>query len=243
MGWSLLFCPSRKRSGSLQPGGGWRDRRGEVLFIDARKRGHLVDRTRREFSNEEIVEIGRTYHAWRGEADAGEYEDVPGFCEAAALEDISEHNHVLTPGAMLAPRQPKRTMCRLRSGSRRSRKRLSSSLRRPRSLVLSFRPSWKRSVSMDENRTSTLEDMCELIVDCPHFTPAWTDTGYLVIRNQNFRGGRFNTSQPSFTNREDFERRIKRAKPQAGDIIFTREAPMGEVCMVPDGLECCVGQR
>jgi type I restriction enzyme M protein len=74
------------------------DRRGEVLFIDARKHGHLVDRTRKEFSNEEIVEIGRTYHAWRGESAAGAYEDVPGFCKAATLEEIREHDHVLTPG-------------------------------------------------------------------------------------------------------------------------------------------------
>jgi type I restriction enzyme M protein len=80
------------------PGDERRDRRGEVLFIDARKHGHLVDRTRKEFSNEEIVEIGRIYHAWRGEPAAGAYEDVPGFCKAATLEEIREHDHVLTPG-------------------------------------------------------------------------------------------------------------------------------------------------
>lgn len=91
--------------------------------------------------------------------------------------------------------------------------------------------------------TATLEEMCELIIDCPHFTPEWTDSGFIVIRNQNIRDGRLDLSETSFTNKQDFERRIKRAKPRAGDIIFTREAPMGEVCMVPEGLECCVGQR
>ncbi|MBB4183920.1 type I restriction enzyme S subunit [Sinorhizobium terangae] len=91
--------------------------------------------------------------------------------------------------------------------------------------------------------TGTLRELCELIVDCPHFTPEWTDSGYIVIRNQNIRDGKLDLSQPSYTHREDFERRIRRAKPRAGDIIFTREAPMGEVCMVPEGLECCVGQR
>lgn len=80
------------------PGGGWRDRRGEVLFIDARKLGALVDRTRRELSNEDIARIANTYHAWRGEQDAGTYADVPGFCKAATLEEIRAHNHVLTPG-------------------------------------------------------------------------------------------------------------------------------------------------
>lgn len=77
---------------------GFRDRRGEVLFIDARKLGHLVDRTRREFSDEDIARIASTYHAWRGEKEAGAYEDVPGFCKAATLEEIMGHGYVLTPG-------------------------------------------------------------------------------------------------------------------------------------------------
>jgi type I restriction enzyme M protein len=80
------------------PGGGWRDRRGEVLFIDARKLGALVDRTRRELSDEDIARIAGTYHAWRGETDAGAYADVAGFCKAATLEEIRAHSHVLTPG-------------------------------------------------------------------------------------------------------------------------------------------------
>ncbi len=80
------------------PGNGWRDRRGEVLFIDARKLGHMVDRTRKEFSDEDIARISGTYHAWRGEPDADAYEDEPGFCKAATLEEVLGHNHVLTPG-------------------------------------------------------------------------------------------------------------------------------------------------
>lgn len=71
----------------------FRDRRGHVLFIDARKLGQLIDRTQRE-----LTEIARTYHAWRGEKDAGEYADVPGFCKSATLDDIRKHGHVLTPG-------------------------------------------------------------------------------------------------------------------------------------------------
>ncbi len=88
-----------------------------------------------------------------------------------------------------------------------------------------------------------LRELCSLIVDCPHSTPVWTDTGYIVIRNQNIKNGRLDLSAPSFTDAEHFIQRTRRAKPTAGDIIFTREAPMGEVCMIPSGLECCVGQR
>ena len=80
------------------PGGGWRDRRGEVLFIDARKLGHMVDRTRREFSDMDIGKIAGTYQAWRGKPDADGYEDESGFCMATTLEEIRNHNHVLTPG-------------------------------------------------------------------------------------------------------------------------------------------------
>jgi len=75
-----------------------RDRRGETLFIDARKMGVLVDRTHRELTDEELARIAATYHAWRGEAEADTYEDVPGFCKSATLAEIQSHGYVLTPG-------------------------------------------------------------------------------------------------------------------------------------------------
>lgn len=80
------------------PGKGLRDRRGQVLFIDARNMGVLVDRTRRELTDAEVQKIADTYHAWRGEKDAGEYADVAGFCKSASMEEIGKHGHMLTPG-------------------------------------------------------------------------------------------------------------------------------------------------
>lgn len=77
------------------PGGKLRDRRGEVLFIDARKLGSLVDRTRKEFTDEHIAQIAATYHAWRAGNDYG---DVAGFCKSATLEEIRSSQHVLSPG-------------------------------------------------------------------------------------------------------------------------------------------------
>jgi type I restriction enzyme M protein len=73
-------------------------RSGQTLFIDARKLGHMTDRTHRDLSAEDISRIAGVYHAWRGNDDAGEYADVPGFCRSAALEEIRRHGHVLTPG-------------------------------------------------------------------------------------------------------------------------------------------------
>jgi type I restriction enzyme M protein len=75
---------------------GHRDRPGEILFIDARKLGVMVDRTRREFRPEDIAKITDTYHRWRGK-DGG-YEDVPGFCKSASKVEVAKHGYVLTPG-------------------------------------------------------------------------------------------------------------------------------------------------
>ena len=73
-----------------------RHRRGEVLFIDGRKLGRMVDRTHRELPDDDIARIAGAYHAWRDGAEA--YEDVPGFCNSAPLGEVRRHGHVLTPG-------------------------------------------------------------------------------------------------------------------------------------------------
>jgi type I restriction enzyme M protein len=88
----LWFLARDKKNGRF------RDRRGQVLFIDARNMGRMVDRVHRELTDEEIRKIATTYHAWRGEKTAGKYADVPGFARSASLEEIRQHGHVLTPG-------------------------------------------------------------------------------------------------------------------------------------------------
>src|ERR1700686_411475 len=88
----LWFLTRSKNAGRL------RDRRGQTLFIEARNLGRLTDRTHRDLPDEEIERIAGTYHAWRGEPDAGKYKDILGFCKSATLEEIRQHGHVLTPG-------------------------------------------------------------------------------------------------------------------------------------------------
>jgi len=78
------------------------DRSGQVLFIDARELGYLVDRAERALTNEEIVRIGDTYHAWCGSVSVSakcvNYEDVPGFCKSVSLDEIRSGGYALTPG-------------------------------------------------------------------------------------------------------------------------------------------------
>ncbi len=73
-------------------------RKSQVLFIDARKLGTMISRVQAELSDAVIERIAATVAAWRGEAGAGEYQDIPGYCRSVPLAEIAEHGHVLTPG-------------------------------------------------------------------------------------------------------------------------------------------------
>ncbi|MEN8502097.1 class I SAM-dependent DNA methyltransferase [Paraburkholderia sp. SIMBA_050] len=99
--WFLARDKSNGRAGKAH----LRDRRKEVLFIDARKLGVLVDRTRRELTDADVQKIADTYHAWRGEKAAGAYADTPGFCKSATLDEIKAHGYVLTPGRYVGSEQ------------------------------------------------------------------------------------------------------------------------------------------
>ncbi|MBN1210794.1 MAG: N-6 DNA methylase [Myxococcaceae bacterium] len=87
----LWFLARNKKNNRL------RDRRGEILFIDARKLGRMINRTQRELSDEDIRKIADTYYAWRTNQAAGNYVDVPAFCKAVQLEEVAAQGFVLTP--------------------------------------------------------------------------------------------------------------------------------------------------
>lgn len=89
---SLWFLARDKRNS------GYRDRRGETLFIDARQMGSMVDRVHRELTDDDIAKVARSYHSWRGEPGCGEFVPQLGFVASASLNNVRAHGHVLTPG-------------------------------------------------------------------------------------------------------------------------------------------------
>ncbi|MFM9890728.1 MAG: type I restriction-modification system subunit M [Rickettsiales bacterium] len=98
-----LWFLAKDRSNGLVAKGTLRDRRGEILFIDARKLGYMETRVNRNLSDDDIFYITECYHAWRGEPSTHEafkdgYRDIAGFCKSAKLDEVKEHGHVLTPG-------------------------------------------------------------------------------------------------------------------------------------------------
>jgi type I restriction enzyme S subunit len=101
----------------------------------------------------------------------------------------------------------------------------------------------KSSFKFFDGKTEKLQNLCNSITDCDHSTPEWTETGKIIVRNFNIKNGRLLLDKLFFTNEETFIKRTSRSKPESGDLIITREAPMGEVCIIPEGLECCLGQR
>ncbi|MDQ3253641.1 MAG: SAM-dependent methyltransferase, partial [Acidobacteriota bacterium] len=98
----IWFLTRDKRAGS----NGGRDRRGETLFIDARKLGRMETRVIRVFDDVDVSRIADAYHAWRSDDETGEtYADAPGFCRAVRLDEIKGHDYVLTPGRYVGAEQ------------------------------------------------------------------------------------------------------------------------------------------
>ena len=90
-----LWILAKNRGGGATKSRTLRNRKGEILFLDARKLGSMISRTQREFAQEDIRKLADTYHAWR---EGKGYEDVPGFCKSATKTEIAAHGYVLTPG-------------------------------------------------------------------------------------------------------------------------------------------------
>jgi type I restriction enzyme S subunit len=90
---------------------------------------------------------------------------------------------------------------------------------------------------------ATLESVCLKIEDCQHKTPEFCNTGVLIARTSNIKNGTFDLSFASYVSEKQYESRVSRIQPKPGDVIFTREAPIGEAFVIPEGMRICLGQR
>lgn len=88
-----------------------------------------------------------------------------------------------------------------------------------------------------------LRELCSAIVDCPHTTPNWLSTGTVVLRNFNLVNGFIDMTEPYFVDEKTYVERTRRMVPKEGDIVFSREAPVGNCAIIPPNFKCCLGQR
>jgi len=88
-----------------------------------------------------------------------------------------------------------------------------------------------------------LKELCESVIDCPHSSPVWKESGIPVVRNYNLVNGHIDMSNLSYVDEETYKKRTQRAVPEYQDIVISREAPMGVVAIIPKHFKCCMGQR
>lgn len=101
----------------------------------------------------------------------------------------------------------------------------------------------KNALADEQWDEKPLSEVCELIVDCKNRTPPYVDSGHPVVRTTNVRDGKLIQDGILFTDADGYAKWTERALPQEGDLLFTREAPVGEVCLLPPGISACLGQR
>lgn len=91
---------------------------------------------------------------------------------------------------------------------------------------------------------ASVESICSDVVDCPHSTPKWESTGHVCLRTTEFRPGRLDLSEVRYVSQTTFSDRIKRLRPRTQDVVYSREGGiLGVACLIPDGLNPCLGQR
>lgn len=93
-------------------------------------------------------------------------------------------------------------------------------------------------------KTDIIQSVCSNIVDCPHSTPKWEPNGRICLRTTNFKRGYLDLSEKNYVSEEAFSKRNSRLTPTEGDVLYSREgAILGIACIIPKGLDLCLGQR
>ena len=235
-------------------------RQGEVLFIDARKLGSMISRMQCEFTDEVIAHIANTVALWRGDdivpnkaantdkndsTPGNKYADITGFCRSVTLSEIAQHGHVLTPGRYVGAEAVEDDDEGFADKMQKLTEQLGEQMAKGAELDGLIRAKlggWGMSF---EWPTVEIDQVCDLIVDCVNKTAPVVElpTQYRMIRTTNIRNGRIDLSSCRFVDQPTYAKWTRRATLQYGDVLLTREAPIGEVGFViePEGL--FLGQR
>jgi type I restriction enzyme S subunit len=98
--------------------------------------------------------------------------------------------------------------------------------------------------SVDRRTETTIADVCDVVVDCPHSTPKWTEGGVICLRTTNFQPGSLDLSEVRYVSEATYRERVRRTEPTAGDVLYSREGGiLGVACIMPRRLRACLGQR
>lgn len=101
----------------------------------------------------------------------------------------------------------------------------------------------QHGLTLDSWEEKTVTDLCSIIVDCPHSTPKWEKEGMICLRTTNIKAGYLDLSELKYVTESTFVERNKRCIPQYGDVVLTREGSIGDIAVIPEGLDICLGQR
>ncbi len=102
----------------------------------------------------------------------------------------------------------------------------------------------RHQFTSDEWPTMKLTDLCSAVVDCPHSTPKWSDKGRMCLRTTNFQAQGLDLNEVRYVSDDTYRERIARLEPVPGDIVYSREGGiLGIACLIPAGLQACLGQR
>ena len=232
----LWFLARNKKNGRF------RDRTGEVLFIDARKLGRMVDRTRKEFTDEDIAEIADTYHRWR---EGRDYANVPGFCKAASREEIAGYGYVLTPGRYVGAAVEEDDDVPFVERFAALREKLEEQFAEgDRLTATNPREAGGSSPAMTSWSTEPLEDCLDALIDYRGKSPPKSEEGIPVLSAKVVKTAGLLRPIEQTIALDYYPIWMTRGFPRPGDVVMTTEAPLGEVIQLNDETAAfALGQR
>lgn len=231
---------------------GFRDRRREILFIDARDLYKQVSKRLNSLTDEHIELIAKTYSNWR---KGKGYKDIPGFCKSVTVDEVRKNRYILTPSMYVGVAEEEFSYELSDESVNTLTTELEKQLKKSQDLQNKIRktinflkkPDWSQIVKYDEHgEFVTLAKVCSAIVDCSHAKkpPILGEGEYIFLEVKNIgENGELDLTEVSYVSEEDFLAWTKRLTPQKDDIIISKTGRVGAVAIIPDEIKRCIGRN